>query len=102
MSEDENALECAICEEPCDGGCKNEHGEPVHSECLDFVRGYTDSPRLYRCPYCGLNTPHPRGPWDKLLMSRVACAKCGCEFFIVDDVPMTEKQYAERKAKADS
>jgi hypothetical protein len=81
-------VECAICEKPCDDECKNRDGEPVHLECLTMVVGHGGE-RLYRCPHCGKNTPHPRaGLWDKLLSSRVTCRECGQEFLIADDAPV--------------
>jgi ribosomal protein L37AE/L43A len=57
---------------------------------LSMVVGHVEQ-KLYHCPYCGQNTPHPRGAiWDKLLSSRMTCQECGREFLIVDDIPMTE------------
>jgi hypothetical protein len=82
--------ECVICEKPCDGECKNFDGEPVHVECLSMASGYADQ-KLYRCPYCGQDTPHPRGAfWYKLLSSRMTCQECRGEFLIVDDVPTAD------------
>jgi hypothetical protein len=84
--------ECVICEKPCDGECRNRDGEPVHIECLSMVVGHAEQ-KLYRCPFCGQDTPHPRGGaiWDKLRSSRMTCQECGREFLIVDDVPMTDE-----------
>ena len=79
--------ECVICEKPCDGGyIENDDGEPVHADCLRMMLGHAESHKLYQCPYCGQDTPHPNGAlWDKLLSSRVKCQECGREFMIEDD-----------------
>jgi len=46
------------------------------------------------CPYCKLETGIGTAAlFDTVLMSRKTCDKCGREFLIVNDVPMTKEQY---------
>ena len=46
------------------------------------------------CPHCGEQTGVGTAAlFDSILMSRKECEKCGREFLIVNDVPMTEDQY---------
>jgi len=48
----------------------------------------------YICPYCKLATGiGTAAMFDTVLMSRKTCDKCGRQFLIVNDVPMTEEQY---------
>lgn len=83
-------IECVVCEKPWDGECRNRDGEPVHLECLSMVVGHGGH-KLFPCPHCEKNTPHPRAAlWDKLLSSRVKCQHCGREFLIVDDVAVSK------------
>ena len=46
------------------------------------------------CPYCKLETGIGTAAlFDTVFISRKTCEKCGREFLIVTDVPMTEEQY---------
>ena len=46
------------------------------------------------CPHCGEQTGVGTAAlFDSILMSRKQCEKCGREFLIVNDVPMTQEQY---------
>ena len=48
------------------------------------------------CPYCKQETGvRTAALFDTVLMSRKTCDKCGREFLIVNDVPMTEEQYEQ-------
>lgn len=73
---------CAICEEPLDDDrVTDDSGSFVHTNCLRLVLGYTESERLFECPHCGHDTPHPRGTlWGKLIASRMTCQHCGKDF----------------------
>jgi len=49
------------------------------------------------CPYCNQETGIGTAAlFDTVLMSRKTCDKCGREFLIVNDVPMTQEQYDRR------
>jgi len=46
------------------------------------------------CPHCKQETGIGTAAlFDTVLMSRKTCDKCGREFLIVNDVPMTKEQY---------
>jgi uncharacterized protein (DUF983 family) len=48
----------------------------------------------YVCPHCKQETGVGTAAlFDTVLMSRKACDKCGREFLIVNDVPMTAEEY---------
>jgi transposase-like protein len=49
------------------------------------------------CPYCKQETGIGTAAlFDTVLMSRKTCEKCGREFLIVNDMPMTQEQYDRR------
>ncbi len=51
-----------------------------------------------KCPYCGEETSMGTAAmFDTVFMSRKQCERCKREFLIVNDIPMTETQYAQSK-----
>jgi uncharacterized protein (DUF983 family) len=49
------------------------------------------------CPHCGKETRMPKAAlFDEVLMGREECERCGQEFLIVDDAPITHEQYREK------
>jgi hypothetical protein len=51
------------------------------------------------CPYCKQETGVGSAAlFDTVLMSRKTCDKCGREFLIVNDVPMTEEPYSAQNS----
>ena len=58
------------------------------------VREPRDNQIMMTCPYCNQNTGIGTAAiFDTILMSRKRCERCGREFLIVNDVPMTQEQY---------
>ena len=54
--------------------------------------------RTMKCPYCGEETSiGTAAMFDTVFMSRKQCEGCKREFLIVNDIPMTEAQYAQSK-----
>jgi hypothetical protein len=46
------------------------------------------------CPYCKQETGIGTAAlFDTVLISQEICEKCGCEFLIVNDVPVNREQY---------
>ena len=46
------------------------------------------------CPHCGKETHTPKAAlFGEVMMGRETCERCGQEFLIVDDAPMTREQY---------
>ena len=51
------------------------------------------------CPYCKQETGvRTAALFDTVLMSRKTCDKCGREFLIVNNVPMTEERWAAARS----
>jgi transposase-like protein len=52
---------------------------------------------MLTCPHCGEQTTYPFAAEFKCVdAGRFICGHCKKEFFVLDNVPMTKKQYAAK------
>jgi hypothetical protein len=55
---------------------------------------------MFTCPYCGRRTTvFGSSDIDSIAYGRAKCDHCAQEYMIVNDVPMTEKEYQEISLK---
>jgi transcription elongation factor Elf1 len=51
---------------------------------------------MFTCPYCGRRTTlFGASDIESIAYGRAKCDHCGQDYMIVNDIPMTEKEYDE-------
>jgi transposase-like protein len=52
---------------------------------------------MLTCPHCGQPTNYPfAAEFNRVDAGRLICGHCKKEFFVLDNVPLTKRQYAAR------
>jgi transposase-like protein len=52
---------------------------------------------MLTCPYCGQQTRYAfAAEFDRVDAGRFICGHCKKEFFVLDNVPLTTRQYAAK------